>query len=116
MRRIQSRQWCADFRTSLPTASIFVYDNNSKDLTISRAREAGAIVRREPLQGKGNVVRRMFSDIQADIYVMVDGDSTYEAAAAPKLVEALISENLDMVVGRRMPQVPAGVPGGSCHG
>ena len=93
-----------DFRTSLPTARIFVYDNNSKDQTIARARDAGAIVRREPLQGKGNVVRRMFSDIQADVYVMVDGDSTYEAAAAPKLVEALISENLDMVVGRRMPQ------------
>jgi glycosyltransferase involved in cell wall biosynthesis len=93
-----------DFRTSLPAARIFVYDNNSKDQTIARAREAGAIVRREPRQGKGNVVRRMFSDIEANVYVMVDGDSTYEAAAAPKLVEALISENLDMVVGRRIRQ------------
>jgi glycosyltransferase involved in cell wall biosynthesis len=93
-----------DFRASLPTARIFVYDNNSSDQTIARAGAAGAVVRGEPRQGKGNVVRRMFSDIEADVYIMVDGDGTYEAAAASKLVETLISENLDMVVGRRIHQ------------
>ena len=72
-----------DFRAALPGATIYVYDNNSKDQTVARAREAGAVVRTEPRQGKGNVVRRMFADIEADIYVLVDGDDTYDAGAAP---------------------------------
>jgi hypothetical protein len=87
----------AGFRSSLPQASIFVYDNNSTDETCEVARKAGAIVRREPLQGKGNVVRRMFADIEADIYVLVDGDDTYDASTAPRMVERLQSEGLDMV-------------------
>ncbi len=91
-----------DFRSALPEATIFVYDNNSRDETAERARAAGAIVRRERLQGKGHVVRRMFADIEADIYVMVDGDATYEAAAAPRLIERLRREGLDMVVGSRV--------------
>jgi hypothetical protein len=90
------------FRIALPNARIYVYDNNSYDNTASVAREAGAIVRREPLQGKGHVVRRMFSDIEADVYVMVDGDATYDAAAAPRLVSRLIDAQADMVVGARV--------------
>jgi glycosyltransferase involved in cell wall biosynthesis len=90
-----------DFRLALPQATIFVYDNNSKDKTAARAAEAGAVVRSEPAQGKGNVVRRMFADIDADVFVLVDGDDTYDAAASPKLIGKLISENLDMVTGRR---------------
>lgn len=92
----------ADFRAALPQASIFVYDNNSRDNTVEEARQAGATVRTEPQQGKGNVVRRMFSDIEADVYVLVDGDNTYEAAAAPRLVAMLIEQNLDMVTGVRV--------------
>jgi hypothetical protein len=92
----------ADFREALPAAAIYVYDNNSTDQTGSRARAAGAIVHREVLQGKGNVVRRMFSDIQADIYVLVDGDSTYDASAAAFMIGRLLSEHLDMVVGLRI--------------
>ena len=91
-----------DFRNALPTASIYVYDNNSSDRTIEVAREAGAIVRTEPLQGKGNVVRRMFADIEADVFVMVDGDNTYDASAAPMLVQKLLDENLDLVNARRV--------------
>lgn len=91
-----------DFKAALPRATVYVYDNNSSDDTIARAREAGAVVRREPLQGKGNVVRRMFSEVDADVYVMVDGDDTYDAAAAPALVSALLTAGHDMVVGRRV--------------
>ena len=72
-----------DFRAALPKAAIYVYDNNSKDRTADIAREAGAIVRNEPRQGKGNVMRRMFADIEADIYVLADGDDTYDASQAP---------------------------------
>ncbi len=90
------------FKAALPGARIYVYDNNSYDNTAAVAREAGAIVRREPLQGKGHVVRRMFSDIEADVYVMVDGDATYDAAAAPRLVSRLIETQADMVVGARV--------------
>jgi glycosyltransferase involved in cell wall biosynthesis len=90
-----------DFRAALPDARIFVYDNNSTDDTFREAQAAGAIVRREPLQGKGNVVRRMFADIEADVYVMVDGDDTYHAASAPLLVRKLIGEQLDMVNAAR---------------
>jgi glycosyltransferase involved in cell wall biosynthesis len=81
---------------------VYVYDNNSKDRTSEVAAAAGAIVRKETLQGKGNVVRRMFADIDADIYLMCDGDVTYDAASAPALIDKLISENLDMVVGCRV--------------
>lgn len=90
------------FRAALPDADIYVYDNNSRDRTVEVARAAGAIVRSEPLQGKGNVVRRMFADIEADIYVMTDGDETYHAPSAPMMIEKLVSENLDMVVGSRL--------------
>jgi glycosyltransferase involved in cell wall biosynthesis len=90
------------FQAALPDAVIYVYDNNSKDRTVEVARKAGAIVRREPLQGKGNVVRRMFSDVEADVYVLTDGDATYDPTAAPKMIELLFEENLDMVVGRRL--------------
>jgi glycosyltransferase involved in cell wall biosynthesis len=92
----------AAFRATLPMAEIYVYDNNSRDGTVAVAREAGAIVRGETLQGKGNVVRRMFADIDADVYVMVDGDNTYHAPSAPKLIEKLLTERLDMVVGARV--------------
>jgi glycosyltransferase involved in cell wall biosynthesis len=78
-------QVVADFRAALPQATIYVYDNNSVDRTAEVARLAGAVVRREMHQGKGNVVRRMFSDIDADIYVLVDGDATYDAASAPAM-------------------------------
>jgi glycosyltransferase involved in cell wall biosynthesis len=91
-----------DFRAALPEAAIYVYDNNSSDGTAEAARMAGAIVRTEPLQGKGNVVRRMFADIEADIYVMVDGDATYHAASAQSMIRKLVAENLDMVVGTRL--------------
>jgi glycosyltransferase involved in cell wall biosynthesis len=91
-----------DFRAALPQAEIYVYDNNSKDRTSEVARASGAIVRLEKRQGKGNVVRRMFADIEADVYVLVDGDATYHAASAPKMVNTLIDEQLDMVVGCRV--------------
>ena len=91
-----------EFRAALPTATVYVYDNNSTDNTAEVARAAGAEVRHETRRGKGNVVRRMFQDIDADVYVMVDGDDTYEASAAPKLVEKLVAENLDMLVGKRV--------------
>ena len=91
-----------DFRRVLPRATVFVYDNNSSDRTIEVARAAGAVVRSEPNQGKGQVVRRMFSDIDADLYVLVDGDSTYEADAAPRMVDLLLKENLDIVNGVRV--------------
>ncbi|SEP04523.1 Glycosyltransferase involved in cell wall bisynthesis [Rhodopseudomonas pseudopalustris] len=94
----------ADFRRVLPDAAIYVYDNNSTDRTAEVAREAGAEVRRERRQGKGQVVRRMFADIDADVYLLVDGDATYDAASAPKMIAALIDEHLDMVVGSRIDQ------------
>jgi glycosyltransferase involved in cell wall biosynthesis len=96
-----------DFRKSLPSAAIHVYDNNSTDRTAILAREAGAIVRSERRQGKGHVVRRMFADVDADIYVLVDGDATYDAPSAPRMIEMLVNEHLDMVVGLRVDQVEA---------
>jgi glycosyltransferase involved in cell wall biosynthesis len=90
------------FKEVLPTADVYVYDNNSTDNTAEVAASAGAIVRHEPRRGKGNVVRRMCSDVEADIYVMADGDETYDAAVAPELVGKLVDENLDMVVGSRV--------------
>lgn len=89
------------FQKALPGAVVYVYDNNSTDNTVEEARRAGAVVRGEPRQGKGHVIRRMFADIEADIYVMADGDGTYDAGAAPELVTKLRDENLDMVVGAR---------------
>lgn len=89
------------FRAALTDAAIYVYDNNSRDATAQVARDAGAIVRSEPRQGKGHVVRRMFADIDADIYIMCDADDTYDAAAAPALVARMIADNLDMVVASR---------------
>lgn len=91
----------AGFKAALPTAVVYVYDNNSSDRTIEVASAAGAIVRSEKQQGKGHVVRRMFADIAADVYVMADGDLTYDPAAAPVMVELLLQEQLDMVVGTR---------------
>jgi glycosyltransferase involved in cell wall biosynthesis len=98
-------QTVAGFRAALPGAAIYVYDNNSVDRTREVATEAGAIVRTERMQGKGHVVRRMFADVEADIYVMADGDATYDAAAAPELVRRLVDEQLDMVVGARKSEV-----------
>jgi len=91
----------SDFRAALPRAVIYVYDNASKDRTSDVARAAGAQVRAELRKGKGNVVRRMFADVEADIYVLVDGDDTYDAGAAPELITRLVREGLDIVSGRR---------------
>jgi glycosyltransferase involved in cell wall biosynthesis len=91
-----------DFAAALPDAKIYVYDNNSKDRTAEVAREAGAIVRNEGRQGKGNVMRRMFADVEADIYVLADGDDTYDASVAPALIAKLTNEELDLVTGRRV--------------
>jgi glycosyltransferase involved in cell wall biosynthesis len=93
-----------DFRSALPRALIYVYDNNSTDLTIDAALKAGAIVRRERKQGKGSVVRRMFSDIEADLYVLVDGDATYDVPSVRKMIARLTEDRLDMVVGARVNQ------------
>jgi glycosyltransferase involved in cell wall biosynthesis len=90
-----------DFQAALPQATVYVYDNNSTDGTVAAARAAGAVVRREPHQGKGNVVRRMFSDVDADVYVLVDGDATYHAPSAPTMIRLLLEERLDMVVAAR---------------
>ncbi|HZZ83777.1 MAG TPA: glycosyltransferase family 2 protein [Anaeromyxobacteraceae bacterium] len=90
------------FRAALPHATVYVYDNGSTDRTVERARAAGAVVRSEPLRGKGNVVRRMFADVEAAVYVLVDGDDTYDAAAAPALIRALEDGQLDMVNAARM--------------
>lgn len=96
-----------DFRTALPSAAIYVYNNNSTDNTEEIARAHGAIVRRETLPGKGNVVRRMFSDIEADIYVLVDGDGTYDASYAPAMIDLLLRGHLDMVNGARVTEIEA---------
>jgi glycosyltransferase involved in cell wall biosynthesis len=93
------------FGAALPGAHIYVYDNNSSDRTREVAADAGAIVRTERMQGKGHVVRRMFADVEADVYVMADGDATYDASAAPELVRRLVEEQLDMVVGARKSEV-----------
>jgi glycosyltransferase involved in cell wall biosynthesis len=92
----------ADFRAALPLATVYVYDNNSSDGTVAAATKAGGVVRRETHQGKGHVVRRMFNDIEADIYVLVDGDATYDAPSAPAMIEKLLADRLDMVVASRV--------------
>lgn len=91
-----------DFRAALPGARIYVFDNNSTDDTVRIAQKAGATVRHVPTQGKGSVVRRMFADVEADAYIMVDGDDTYDASAAPSMVATLLGQGLDMVVGSRV--------------
>ncbi|MBI3382749.1 MAG: glycosyltransferase [Aquabacterium sp.] len=96
------RKVVAQFRETLPTAKIYVFDNCSTDNTSSEALAAGAEVHKEPWPGKGNVVRRMFSDVDADVYVMADGDGTYDHTAAPKMIQRLLDDQLDMVVGTRM--------------
>ncbi|WP_448659889.1 glycosyltransferase family 2 protein [Sphingomonas sp. CJ99] len=95
-------QTVAGFRAALPDAAIYVYDNNSRDRTVEVARAAGAIVRTERMQGKGSVVRRMFADVDADIYIMADGDATYDPDVAPVMVDRLVGEQLDMIVGTRV--------------
>ena len=97
----------ADFRAALPDAAVYVYDNNSSDGTAEVARAAGAIVRTEMLQGKGHVIRRMFADIDADLYVLVDGDDTYDARAAPAMIEVALAQGLDMVNGSRITEIEA---------
>ncbi len=106
----------AGFRAALPGATVYVYDNNSRDRTAELARAAGAIVRTERQQGKGHVVRRMFADIDADIYVMADGDLTYDPKAAPEMVRMLVSDQLDMVVGTRQHEVVDASRGGHVIG
>jgi glycosyltransferase involved in cell wall biosynthesis len=96
-----------DFKAALPDATVYVYDNNSRDQTVQLATAAGARVFHEPLQGKGNVVRRMFSDIEADVYVLVDGDDTYQADSARLMVQQLLEERLDMLNGTRVTEIVA---------
>ena len=91
----------SDFKSALPQASIYVYDNASKDSTSSVASLAGAVVFEEPNKGKGNVIRRMFADLESDIFIMVDGDATYDASMAPKMIDELVQNNLDIVIGTR---------------
>lgn len=93
-----------DFNRYLPQATVYVFDNNSSDDTAAIARGAGAVVREVHHQGKGNVIRRMFADVEADVYIMVDGDDTYDASVAPALAERLLRDGLDMVVGTRVSQ------------
>jgi glycosyltransferase involved in cell wall biosynthesis len=97
----------ADFRSNLPDADVYVYDNASDDRTSEVAAEAGAIVKKEPQRGKGNVIRRMFADVDSDIYLMVDGDDTYDASSAPVLVEKLLDEQLDMINAARVASAEA---------
>ena len=104
------------FREALPGATVYVYDNNSRDRTREIAAEAGAVVRSEKQQGKGNVVRRMFADVDADVYVMADGDLTYDPAAAPAMVEMLLADQLDMVVGTRRHEAKGAYRGGHVLG
>jgi len=109
-------QTVAGFRAALPSATVYVYDNNSRDRTVDIAHQAGAIVRTERQQGKGHVVRRMFADVDADVYVMADGDLTYDPASAPEMVRLLVDEQLDMVVGNRQHEVAEPYRGGHVIG
>ena len=106
----------AGFRAALPGATVYVYDNNSSDGTAKAAAKAGAVVRSERQQGKGHVVRRMFADVDADVYVMADGDLTYDPRAAPKMVDMLLAEQLDMVVGTRLHEEKQAYRGGHVIG
>ena len=109
-------QTVAGFRAALPSATVYVYDNNSRDRTREVAAKAGAVVRTERQQGKGHVVRRMFADIDADVYVMADGDLTYDPKAAPEMVRMLVDEQLDMVVGTRQHEAAEAYRGGHVIG
>lgn len=104
------------FRAALPGAAIYVYDNNSRDRTVVLARATGVEVRSEAMQGKGHVVRRMFADVDADVYIMADGDLTYDPAAAPAMVKLLLNERLDMVVGTRLHDTTDAYRGGHVLG
>jgi glycosyltransferase involved in cell wall biosynthesis len=106
----------AGFRDALHGASVYVYDNNSTDRTREVAASAGAVIRSENQQGKGRVVRRMFADIEADVYVMADGDLTYDPMAAPAMIELLLSQQLDMVVGTRRHEAQGAYRGGHIAG
>src|SRR5688500_19036072 len=106
----------AGFRAALPSATVYVYDNNSRDRTVELARAVGAIVRSERQQGKGHVVRRMFADVDADVYIMADGDLTYDPKAAPAMVELLRRDQLDMVVGTRQHDAKDAYRGGHVIG
>jgi glycosyltransferase involved in cell wall biosynthesis len=106
----------AGFKAALPGAIVYVYDNNSSDRTVQEAAKAGAIVRTERMQGKGHVVRRMFADVEADVYVMADGDLTYDPAAAPRMIDQLLAEQLDMVVGTRQHEEKSAYRGGHVLG
>jgi len=106
----------AGFRKALPGATVYVYDNNSSDRTCAIAAKAGAVVRTERQQGKGHVVRRMFADVDADIYVMADGDLTYDPKAAPAMVAMLAAEQLDMIVGTRKHEAKEAYRGGHVLG
>ena len=106
----------AGFRAALPAATVYVYDNNSRDRTVELARAAGAVVRTERQQGKGHVVRRMFADVDADVYVMADGDLTYDPKAAPEMVRMLVDDELDMVVGTRQHEAKEAYRGGHVIG
>lgn len=106
----------AGFSEALPGARIYVYDNNSRDRTVDQAQQAGAVVRTERMQGKGHVVRRMFADVDADVYVMADGDLTYDPKAVPAMVEQLVRERLDMVVGTRIHDAKDAYRGGHVLG
>jgi glycosyltransferase involved in cell wall biosynthesis len=106
----------AGFKAALPGATVYVYDNNSRDRTKEAAAAAGAVVRSERQQGKGHVVRRMFADIDADVYIMADGDLTYDPAAAPAMVAMLLGDQLDMVVGTRRHEAKSAYRGGHVLG
>ncbi|WP_407822102.1 glycosyltransferase family 2 protein [Sphingomonas arvum] len=109
-------QTVAGFRAALPEAVVYVYDNNSRDRTVEVARAAGAVVRCEVGQGKGHVVRRMFADVDADVYIMADGDLTYDPRSAPAMVDQLLTEQLDMVVGTRQHEEKGAYRGGHVLG
>jgi len=109
-------QTVAGFRSALPSATVYVYDNNSRDRTREVAAKAGAVVRSERQQGKGHVVRRMFADIDADVYIMADGDLTYDPKAAPAMVDQLLADQFDMVVGTRRHEEKEAYRGGHVIG
>ena len=113
---ITIKQVIADFLFAVPEAAIFVYDNNSIDQTVANARASGVVVRNEDRQGKGHVVRRMFRDISADVYILVDGDATYDASVAPRMVQCIQTEGYDLVSAVRVPKEGSAFPGGHRFG